>query len=404
MRWASTVSLESTLAGAVEEATEGIRAQLGTRAPDLLIVFASAHFRGAYHRVPELIERGLAPGVLMGCSAGGVIGGGREVERSPALSLTGALLPGVDVTPVLLDATLLPDATAPPSAWEERIHVPASRNPHFLLLPDPYTFDAEALLKGLDTAYPYGTKIGGLASGGSQPGANALYLGHKVHRGGVVGVALSGDIEVDAIVAQGCRPIGEPMFVTAADRNVICELDGRRPVDVLRELYQRSDPRDRKLFRNGLFLGTVMRDSQQEYRRGDFLVRNILGIEEETGRLAVGTIVREGMVVQCHLQDARTSADDLRDMLLRYAERSREMPPQGCLLFSCLGRGAALYGQPNYDSAEFRRRIGNVPLGGFFCNGEIGPVHGTAFLHGYTSSFGMFRSRIDDDGRRPTQA
>lgn len=393
MKWASTAVVGSPLETIVDEAADGLLAALGTDAPDLLVAFVSPHFQFEYDRLPTLIGRRLTPGLLAGCSAGGVIGGGTEVERQPAISLTAAVLPGVRAVPLLVDVESTPAPGAPAAAWEEVVQVRAADRPHFLLLPDPFTFDSEALLEGLDAAFPESTKVGGLASGGEQPGSNALYIDGQVRRGGLVGVAFTGNVEIDTVVAQGCRPIGEPMFVTAAERNLICELDGRRPVEVLQELYQRSAERDRQLFRHSLFLGIVMRERQQQYGHGDFLIRNIMGIDERSGRLAVGAVVREGTVVQCHLRDAKTSADDLEDLLRRYAEEARLTAPVGSLLFACLGRGTGLYGSPNHDSDEFRRRVGDVPLGGFFCNGEIGPVQGTAFLHGYTSSFGIFRPR-----------
>jgi small ligand-binding sensory domain FIST len=393
MKWASTVSDAVHLEAAVNEAVDAIRVELGSQAPNLLVVFASDHHKSSYDRVPSLIGQHLSSDVLIGCSAGGVIGGGREVERRPGLSLTAAVLPAVKITPVRLDNEALPGVEAAPAVWEELVHVSAEETPHFVLLPDPFSFDAERLVRGLDRAFPRSTKVGGLASGGTEPGANALYMGRNVYRSGLVGVALSGNVEVETIVAQGCRPIGEPMFVTRCEHNTIAELDGRPLVEVLKELYERADPRDRQLFQHSLFIGIVMEELQQEYRQGDFLVRNILGLEDETGRLVVGAVLRDGLVVQFQLRDAKTSAVDLSEMLSRYESTSRAAPPEGSLLFACLGRGMHLYGEPDHDTAEYRRRLGDVPLGGFFCNGEIGPVNGTTFLQGYTSSFGFFRSR-----------
>jgi small ligand-binding sensory domain FIST len=202
-------------------------------------------------------------------------------------------------------------------------------------------------------------------------------------------VTISGEIDVDTIVAQGCRPIGQPSFVTRCQRNVLFEIDGRPPLRVLEELYQTLGERDRELFRHSLFLGIVMNELQHEYRQGDFLIRNLIGIDQEAGAIAVGAMLHEGMVVQYHLRDARTSAEDLESLLARYEVTE----PGGSLLFSCLGRGVHLYGRPDHDTDLFRRRLGEVPLGGFFCNGEIGPVQGRTFLHGYTSSFGIFRPR-----------
>lgn len=169
---------------------------------------------------------------------------------------------------------------------------------------------------------------------------------------------------------------------------MIHTLDGRPPVAVLRELYERATPQDQELFQQSLFLGVVMVASRQEYHQGDFLIRNVIGADGTTGALAVGALVSTGQVVQFHLRDARTSADDLGSLLARYEET-----PIGALLFSCLGRGRGLYGHGDHDPAALRQRCGDVPLGGFFCNGEIGPVHGTTFLHGYTSAFGLFRPR-----------
>jgi small ligand-binding sensory domain FIST len=268
----------------------------------------------------------------------------------------------------------------------------ADAQPHFVLLADPFTFDTEKFVRYLDGRFPDARKIGGLASGGRRPGENVLYCGEDVHRTGLVGVALDGDIELETIVAQGCRPIGEPMFVTRAQENLIYGLDGRPPIQVLEELYGRLAERDRELFRHSLFLGIVMKESSGVYRHGDFLVRNIVGIDAAKGMLAVGALVADGTIVQFHLRDAETSAADLETLLDR-RRRDAEAPPSGALLFSCLGRGRHLYGRPDHDTDVFRRYVGDVALGGFFCNGEIGPVGGTTFVHGYTSSFGLFRPR-----------
>jgi small ligand-binding sensory domain FIST len=374
MRWSSAVSSAPRVDEAIAETVSRVRRELGDVAPDLAVVFASPHHAPAYDAVPELVRAALEPRVLVGCSAGGVIGGGREVEEAPGVSLTAAVLPGVQVTPFHRDQPVPPPLG--PGAH------------HFILLPDPFSFDADSFLHALDAAHPGSTIVGGVASGGREPGSNALWLGDVTLHDGVVGVALDGDVAVDTIVAQGCRPIGEPMFVTRSERNVVHDLDGRRAAIILQDLYARATGPDQQLFRQSLFLGIVMREAREQYRQGDFLIRNVLGIEPKTGSLVVGAPVRDGMVVQFHLRDARTSADDLDELLRRH-----EGTPHGALLFSCLGRGKHLYGVVDHDTDAFRERFGAVALGGFFCNGEIGPVQGTTFLHGYTSAFGLFRPR-----------
>jgi small ligand-binding sensory domain FIST len=375
MRWSSAASTTPRLEAAVDEAASAVRVGLEGTPPDLVLAFVSPHHESGYERLPGLIHGALGDGTLVGCSAGGVIGGGHELEDQPGLSLSAAVLPDVRCTSFHLDEPALP-----PLAVAE--------TPSFLLLPDPFTFDVDVLLHRLDTAHPGATVVGGLASGGRAPGANVLYLDDAVHRRGLVGVALSGNVAVDTIVAQGCRPIGDPMFVTRSERNVIHELDGQRAGAVLQELYARTSADDQQLFRHSLHIGIVMREDRQEYGHGDFLIRNVMGIDGKSGALVVGALVRDGMVVQFHLRDARTSAADLEELLGRYRGR-----PYGSLLFSCLGRGRHLYGEADHDTNAFRRHMGDVPLGGFFCNGEIGPVQGTTFLHGYTSAFGLFRPR-----------
>ena len=205
---------------------------------------------------------------------------------------------------------------------------------------------------------------------------------------------MHGNITIDTVVAQGCRPIGKPMRITQSQRNMLESLDGETPLNVLRALFPTLTERDQGLMRNSLFLGVVMDEFIDEPQQGDFLIRNVMGMDDRSGSLAIGEMLKEGQLVQFHLRDADTSAQDLAAVLERYAGDNRENDVHGALLFSCLGRGQYLYGRPNHDTDLFRDKLGAVPLGGFFCNGEIGPVSGTTFLHGYTSSFGIFRPRL----------
>ena len=396
MQWASAISQQNTLPAALTECANSVRASLGDTAPaDLAVVFASSEYAADYPELPRLTAELLgAPALLLGCSGGGIIGGGSEIEQEPAVSLTAARLPGVSIKPIRLEARDLPSPDAPPDDWHDALGVNPAEQPQFVLLADPMSFPAQNLLQGMDYAYPAAAKIGGLASAGPGARQNGLFLGRDYHDSGAVGVALSGNIIVETVVAQGCRPIGEPMRITRSDRNFLAELDGHPPLEVLRSIYQRAGQRDRDLMQHSLFLGVVMDALIDRPRQGDFLIRNVMGMDQRSGVLAIGELLTEGQLVQFHLRDAETSADDLTAVLERYAIDNRENPAHGALLFSCLGRGKYLYGRPNHDTEVFHSKVGaSVPLGGFFCNGEIGPVSGTTFLHGYTSSFGIFRPR-----------
>jgi small ligand-binding sensory domain FIST len=309
------------------------------------------------------------------------------------VTLIAARLPDVEVRPFHLDGTL-PDLDGPPASWEELVGAERADEPQFVLLVDPFSARPEALLAGLDYAFPNSAKIGGLASGATSPGLNVLFLDGEIHNSGVVGLALVGNVVIDTVVAQGCRPVGQLMQVTGCRGNIIYELDGRPAFSAVEELFEKMDKRDRELAVRSLFLGVVMDEFKEEPEAGDFLIRNLIGIDPDGGAVAVGEHLQEGMRVRFHLRDAEASAGDLHGVLSGY---ERTMPKtdavSGALLFSCLGRGEHLYKQPNFDTGVFKQHLGDVPVGGFFCNGEIGPVGGATFLHGYTSSFGLFRPR-----------
>ena len=393
MRWSSAVSEADTLADAVRDCAARLNTELEGARPDLVVAFASAHYADSFADVPSLVGAALPGGVLVGCSSGGVIGAGAEVENRPGFAMAAAQMPGVSITPFHVEDAALPDGDAPPQDWEALLNTSAGNDPQFLLLADPFSVRGEFLLMGLDYAFPGSVKIGGLASGGIQPGANALFLGDEVHHAGMVGLAFSGDVMIDTVVAQGCRPIGAPMQITECQSNVLIGVDGRTPFEALKEVFTGLSDRDRQLAQNSLFLGIVMDGMNESPRQGDFLIRNIVGVDGKRGVLAIGEILKEGQIVQFHLRDADTSAQDLDAVLERYLDTHATHGEAGALLFSCLGRGSYLYGRADHDTDMFRDKLGPMPLTGFFCNGEIGQVGGSTYLHGYTSSFGVFHPK-----------
>jgi small ligand-binding sensory domain FIST len=379
MRWTSAISDRAGGVDALDEAVASVRRKLDRI--DFAIVFASPVLARAL--APRLTDV-ITGGTVIGCSGAGIIGDAREIEDRPAVSVTAAELPGVTCTAFHVEAGALPPDA---SAWRARIGVddPAG----LLVLADPFSSNVQDLITGLDEAFPRTGKFGGLVSGGRIPSTNWLFARGETFHGGVVGVAFTGDVAIDTIVAQGCRPIGPPMVVTRCEGNLIAQLDNTPPLQVLQALHASLDPRDRALFRQSLFLGIEMKDSLV-HRDGELLVRNIVGIDPEANVLAVAARLRPFQVVRFLLRDARTATEDLERLL----ERHRASGPGACdgaLLFSCLGRGEGLFGEPDHDSRLFRKHLGEAALGGFFCNGEIGPVGGTTFLHGYTSSFALFR-------------
>ncbi len=327
MKWASSISFETDLGTALTGIKRDLVQKLG-ESPDLLLVFVTPHFEDQTRRLPELVAARVSPGLLLGCTAVGVIGGGREVEERCAVVAVGASLPDVTMTPFRLTAGDLPDLDTGPSHWHEALGIDPEPGTHFLLLADPggtLTFDPRPLLMGLDFAYPASTTTGGLASVLQE---NRLFLDDAVFEGGCVGVATTG---------------------------------------------LKSD------------LG-----------RGDFLMRNVLQLDHEKGVISVGDLLRNGQTIQFHLRDATTAGEDLADMLERYRREQPGVDPAGALLFTCTGRGQRFFGTTGHDSGRFVEHLGDVPIGGFFCGGEIAPVGGTTYLHGYTSAFAVFRPASRD--------
>jgi len=390
LQWSSAVSDSPSFTEAVNQASEQILANLDGQRPDLAVVFISSHHAPSYFTAPEVFEQALGAKVLIGCSAAGVIGGGQEVERRPGIAISAAILPGVDLTPFHLNQDELPSPDAGPEAWQELLGINPEDCPAIMLLPDPFTLRSDHLLAGLDFAYPSAVKIGGLASGGGQPGTNALFMNDESVRSGAVGVAFTGDLAVETVVAQGCRPIGEPLVVTKSEINVISKLGDQTPLEVLRDLFDAAETREQRLIRRSLQIGIIMDRLAQDRSEGEFLIRNVLGADEEDGTLAVGELVQEGQVVQFFVRDAQAADEDLRMMLEEYIDNLEGDVPASALLFSCLGRGQYLYGSPDHDTTMFTDMVADIPIAGFFSNGEIGPIGDQTFLHGYSASFALF--------------
>jgi small ligand-binding sensory domain FIST len=377
MRFACGVSRAAAPEPAVAELSAALHAGLAGARADLVCLFVSPHHAGAWLAVADRLRKEFPGALLFGCSARSVLAAADEVEEAPGIAASAAALPGVRLHPFRVGEAGVPELPGPDDA-------------HVLLLVDPFDADLDAWIPALDERFPAGTKLGGLASGAAERSGNVLFLGDESLRAGAVGVVLAGDVALDALVAQGCRPIGPPLFVTGARGNVLFELDGKPPMEVLGQLFAAASPAEQRLFQGSLFLGIELEPEQSRFEPGDFLIRNLLGADQSSGALHVAANLEDRRVVQFHLRDAAAAADDLAARLARYGEKHGR-GAAGALLFSCLGRGRGLYGVPDHDSSAFQRALGPVPLAGFFCNGEIGPVEGRTFLHGYTSAFGIFR-------------
>jgi small ligand-binding sensory domain FIST len=375
------VSDELDPVGAFSEAADAAARDLDGDC-HLALVFAGApHLAHAKSILSEVHER-LEPRSLIGCGAGGVLGGGREIEEGPGAVVWALAAPGAAIATHHFEAEPAGEGVTLSGVPE-----PTALGEALIVLADPYTFSAEALLARLNDERPGMPVLGGLASAAAA-GSAALFRDGEVLHGGAVACSLGG-ISLVPCVSQGATPVGPEMTITAARGNLITELASRPAIERLRDAIGDLDPHEQALAAQGLMLGLVIDENQPEYERGDFLVRPIIGADPDAGTLAIGEQVRVGQTVRMHVRDGATADEDLRDALRAGSEALGGAGAAGALLFTCNGRGSHMFDLPDHDATALEDALG-APAGGFFCAGEIGPVGGRNFLHGFTATIAVF--------------
>lgn len=349
---------------------------------DLALVFAGAPHLGHAKPVLAEVHRRLEPSALIGCGAGGVVGGGREIEHGPGAVIWALSAPGARIVTHHLEAEQSEGRVA-----LRGVPGDGALGEALIVLADPYTFSADALVAHLNEHRPGLPVLGGLASAAAG-GSSTLFRDGEALDAGAVACSLSG-VGLVPCVSQGATPVGPEMTITAADGNVITALASRPAIERLREALAELEPGQRRLAGEGLLLGLVIDENRPEYERGDFLVRPIIGADPDAGSLAIGERVRVGQTVRMHVRDAAIADQDLRDALRAGAIAVGDDGAAGALLFTCNGRGSHMFDVPDHDAGAIEDALG-APAGGFFCAGEIGPVGGRNFLHGFTATVAVF--------------
>lgn len=388
MAFAAALATNPDTTAAVEELCAAVRAS-SAAPPDLVFIFFSTHHATPANNPGRAVHEALNPRCLIGCVAESVIGNDREIEDEPAVSIWAAWW-GKKVSADPFHLTLERTADGPSlMGWPDSLVEADPAQSTLFLLGDPFSFPTDLLLQRVNEDHSGLRVVGGMASGIRGPGECRLLLGGTVHTEGAVGVLLQGPIGLRPVVSQGCRPIGRPFVVTKGEENVILQLGGRPQLAVLQELWQSLDEPEKKLFQQGLHVGRVINEYQGDFQRGDFLIRNVIGLDRTTGALAITDRVRVGQTLQFQVRDAATADEDLH-ALLQLDVSAHSKPPAGALLFSCNGRGKRLFGVPDHDAATLRAEAGDIPVAGFFAQGELGPVGGQNFIHGFTASVALF--------------
>jgi small ligand-binding sensory domain FIST len=371
-------------AEAAGEAARDARAALGGAPVDLAFLFLSSeHFEDADDALGS-VEHELAPRHLLGCVAEGVVGRDRELESGPGAAVWAAALPDGEIETFHSVALDTEDGVAVTGFPE------LDGADLVALLVDPFTFPATGFLSKLNEEEDAVPLVGGLAAGGGEPDTQALLIDGQVVYEGAVGAVFRG-VPVRTVVSQGCAPVGRDAVVTHAEGNVVFELAGKPALERLKDdLATLTPEQQQSAASGGVLAGLVIDENHADYRRGDYLIRGLIGVDEDSGALAVGEPVRIGQTLRFHVRDAASADEDLRENLAAVVDST---PTAGALLFTCNGRGAGLFSVPDHDARAVGEALGDDALAGFFCAGEIGPVGGKPFLHGFTATLAVF---LDD--------
>jgi small ligand-binding sensory domain FIST len=349
--------------------------------PSLAVLLGSRAHTDAAADVLDVVQETVEPPALIGCIAQGIVAGRHEIEDKPAVAVW--LASGLTTETFQLDFVRTGSGGLLTGYRFDR----TAQDLH-LLLPDPYTFPSSLLIEHLNADLPGTTVVGGVVSGGRGPGDTRLFRDRDVVTSGLVGVRLPGMHGIP-IVSQGCRPIGQPYIVTAADGAVITELGGRPPLHRLREIVQGLGREEQELVSRGLHVGIVVDEHLAAPGQGDFLIRGLLGADPSTGAIEIGEVVEVGATLQFQVRDAVGADKDLR-LAVERAGAKLPGPPAGALLFTCNGRGRRMFGVADHDASTIEDLLGGIPLAGFFAAGEIGPIAGRNALHGFTASMALF--------------
>jgi len=374
----------------VEQAVRQVNQDVPSTPVSVALVFLTINFKDNFEEILEHIRFETRAVHLIGCSAAGLIGNGQEIEGRSGISLMTLRLPDTSLAAFHFELPALEEEHTP-EYWRHKTGVAADQISGWLLFGDAFNTPCDRLVTELGAAYPNKPIVGGLASTPFMDEPETfLFLDNKIIQNGAVGVAIGSGTRIDTIISQGCTPIGVPHTITKADQNIIFEIGSQPAYDVLVETVKKLDSDLQSRARGNLFVGLVMNEYLEEYKRGDFLIRNILGANPEQGFLAVGALPHAGQTLQFQLRDKAAAHEEMVSLLETVHRKMGKTRPMAALVCSCNGRGIGLFQTPNHDAEQVGKIFDPVEVAGFFCSGEIGPVGDKNFLHGYTSAIALF--------------
>jgi small ligand-binding sensory domain FIST len=368
---------------------EHLRAQLLAPQVSLGLVFMSPKFFPHARQTLEILRVHARIPLLAGCSSTGLIAGANEIEGAAGFVLALYSLPGAELNGFRFTQKQVEESQSR-TYWHLETGIDTKHTNGWLVFIDPFHLDAESWLRSWNEAYAPLPALGGLASGIFSDQTTQIYLNGDAFEDGGVAISIGGDVKLASVISQGCTPIGEAWTLTRVEHNLIRQIANRPAYAVLAETFQKLPPAEQQKARGNLFIGLVVNEYLEDFHRGDFLVRNLIGGDPNSGVLSVGAMPRAGQTMQFQRRDAAAANEDMNELLSRAQKQLAGTTIYGGCLCSCNGRGQNLFGRPNHDAEMVQQRLGPVGLAGFFCNGEIGPVGDKNFLHGYTASLALF--------------
>ncbi|MFO1488321.1 MAG: FIST N-terminal domain-containing protein [Verrucomicrobiota bacterium] len=374
---------------ALQTWAENLRRQLRASKVSLGLVFLSPRFFPHARAVLELLRVHAQIPLLAGCSSHSLIAGDEEVEENAGLTLGLFALPGAELSACHFTQKDVEEATGP-DYWRRLAGVAPGQTNGWLAFVDPFHLDSESWLRGWNEAYAPKPVLGGLASGDFSDQHTQVYLNGEVFEEGGVAVSIGGEVALSGVISQGCTPIGDTWTLTKVEQNVIHQIGNRPAYEVLAETFNTLSPEEQRKSRGNLFIGLVVNEYLEDFHRGDFLIRNLLGADPRSGSIVVGALPRLGQTIQFQRRDAAAATEDMNELLDRAKQEIGPAKIYGGCLCSCNGRGRGLFGEANHDAAKIQRSFGPMGMAGFFCNGEIGPIGEKNFLHGFTASLALF--------------
>lgn len=368
---------------------EELRSRLAVPHVSLGLVFMSRKFFPYAKQVLEILRVHAQVPLLAGCSSNSLIVDENEIEENAGLALALYSLPGAQLNGFHFEQRQVEEADDP-NYWRVETGVAPEKSNGWLVFIDPFHLDSESWMRSWNDAYAPLPVFGGLASGDFREQTTQVYLNGEVFEEGGVAISVGGDVKLAGVISQGCTPIGDTWTLTRVEQNFIHEIGNRPAYSVLAETFNRLPPNEQRKTQGNVFIGLVVNEYLEEFHRGDFLVRNLLGGDPQSGVIAVGALPRAGQTVQFQRRDAAAAAEDMDELLARAKRNLAGATIYGGCLCSCNGRGRNLFGAPSHDAKTIQKEFGPLGLAGFFCNGEIGPIGKKNFLHGYTASLALF--------------